>query len=464
MQPQLFVVDGSNIATEGRSTPSLEQLNDAVMAFLEERPNAVVTVVVDATFGHRISNKEVDAFDEAVANNELVTPPAGAIGRGDAFVLSIANKAKAGILSNDSFQEFHGEYDWLFDEGRLIGGKPVPYVGWVFVTRTPVRGPKSRRSVRGAKDDAKSGDARAAKEQANRRVRPKAAATADETSDSPADEQPEAPSKRRRGGRGRAGGRAQAEATEVAPETQASAAPPGPKDQVNELMPFIEFVEKHPVGTSCTAEVESYASHGAYARAGDVLIYLPLRMLDDPPPRSAKSALKIGESIAVVITGFTPDRRSIDAALPHMATAQISAAQAPSDEPSRPARKRPARKSASSTSVASAPSADETTDDAPTGKSASARSGAGRTAAKKTAAKKTAAKKTAAKKTPAKKTPAKKTPAKKTPAKKTPAKKTPAKKTPAKKTPAKKTPAKKTAAKKTPARRGAATSSAGGDA
>ncbi len=44
-------------------------------------------------------------------------------------MLSIANKVGARILSNDSFQEFHGDYPWLFDEGRLIGGKPVPYVG-----------------------------------------------------------------------------------------------------------------------------------------------------------------------------------------------------------------------------------------------------------------------------------------------------------------------------------------------
>ena len=150
-RPELFVVDGSNIATEGRCEPSLEQLNDAVLAFMEEHPNAVITVVVDATFGHRIAKKEVKAFDKAVANNEIVTPPAGAIGRGDAFVLSIANKASAGVLSNDSFQEFHGEYEWLFDEGRLIGGKPVPHVGWVFVARTPVRGPKSRQSVKEAK-------------------------------------------------------------------------------------------------------------------------------------------------------------------------------------------------------------------------------------------------------------------------------------------------------------------------
>ena len=59
---------------------------------MAEYPDALVTVVVDATFGHRIDSKEVAEFDAAVANNELVAPPAGAIGRGDAFVLSIANK------------------------------------------------------------------------------------------------------------------------------------------------------------------------------------------------------------------------------------------------------------------------------------------------------------------------------------------------------------------------------------
>src|SRR5215208_2828496 len=144
------VVDGSNLATEGRPMPSLKQLNEAVMAYIKDNPDALITVVVDATFGHRINSSEVAEFDAAVANNEVVAPPAGAIGRGDAFVLSIANKVGATVLSNDSFQEFHGTYDWLFDEGRLVGGKPVPHVGWVFVPRLPVRGPISRSSVRDA--------------------------------------------------------------------------------------------------------------------------------------------------------------------------------------------------------------------------------------------------------------------------------------------------------------------------
>ncbi|MEZ5296841.1 MAG: hypothetical protein R2697_11395 [Ilumatobacteraceae bacterium] len=171
-KPGLFVVDGSNIATEGRSKPSLEQLNDAVSAFREQYPDVDVTVVVDATFGHRIAKGEVKAFDKAVANNELVTPPAGAVGRGDAFILAIADKANAGVFSNDSFQEFHGDYGWLFEHGRLIGGKPVPHVGWVFVDRNPVRGPKSRESIRAAKKaEAADEPPTAAKEKAQRRAR-----------------------------------------------------------------------------------------------------------------------------------------------------------------------------------------------------------------------------------------------------------------------------------------------------
>ncbi|MGH9100144.1 MAG: hypothetical protein ACRDV8_07940, partial [Acidimicrobiales bacterium] len=51
------------------------------------------------------------------------------------------------------FQEFHGEHPWLFDKGRLVGGKPVPGVGWIFTPRIPVRGPKSRRAQSKAKDD-----------------------------------------------------------------------------------------------------------------------------------------------------------------------------------------------------------------------------------------------------------------------------------------------------------------------
>jgi hypothetical protein len=138
------VVDGSNLATEGRTLPSLAQLDEAVRAYQEEDPDSRVIVVVDASFEHRIDESDRETLREAMLNGEVVSPPAGAIGRGDAFVLRIAERTGAVVLSNDSFQEFHAEHPWLFDAGRLVGGKPVPGVGWIFTPRLPIRGAKSR--------------------------------------------------------------------------------------------------------------------------------------------------------------------------------------------------------------------------------------------------------------------------------------------------------------------------------
>jgi hypothetical protein len=271
------IVDGSNIATEGRSKPSLKQLNDAVMAFINDHPKAVITVIVDATFGHRIDPKEVTAFDKAVEHNELVTPPAGTVGRGDGFVLSIAEKVGASILSNDSYQEFHGQYEWLFDEGRLIGGKPVPNVGWVFVNRTPVRGEKSRRAIRESQP----------------------------SSDKP--------------GKGVAKVKVSAEAMKPMPVPKSL--PPGAtlpakkidnSKSVNDILPFLQFVEKNTVGSVVVGIVESYSSHGAYVTLGDVRGYVPLRLLGSPPPRSAREVMQLGESVTLEIVEIIAGRRSID--------------------------------------------------------------------------------------------------------------------------------------------------------
>ena len=150
------VVDGSNIATEGRTKPSLKQLDEAIEQFGAKHPETDITVIVDATFGHRISSTEKDDYEARVLDGSIVAPPAGVVGRGDAFILQVAEKANAAVFSNDSFQEFHGEHTWLFEEDRLWGGKPVTGVGWVFVARTPVRGSVSEKAAKEAKTDSKS--------------------------------------------------------------------------------------------------------------------------------------------------------------------------------------------------------------------------------------------------------------------------------------------------------------------
>jgi hypothetical protein len=341
------VVDGSNIATEGRSMPSLAQLNDAVNSYISDHPGVTVTVVVDATFGHRIAQSEVKEFDAAIANNELVAPPAGAIGRGDAFVLSIAKKAKATILSNDSFQEFHGEHDWLFDDGRLIGGKPVPHVGWVWVARSPVRGPISRKAVRASKPaSARSavadGGANSDREPATRRGSTRRASK-EAAAPMPVPTSPP-PGRATTPGNGK-------------PAVAASSTQPG--DVVNELMPFLDFVQHHPVGTSVNAIVDSYSSHGAYVKIGDVFGYVPLRLMSDPPPRSAREVMKVGDAVTLVVASFAPARRSIDCAVPNMASVVVpqdgEAVVAEAAGAAEPSTKRAPVKKAAAKKVAAAP-------------------------------------------------------------------------------------------------------------
>jgi hypothetical protein len=320
------IVDGSNIATEGRSVPSLSQLDEAVREFQREHPEAEVTVVVDASFGHRIDQSDRKAFEEAEAHGEIVSPPAGAIGRGDAFLLRIAEKTGATVLSNDSFQEFHGEHEWLFSDSRLVGGKPVPGVGWIFTPRTPVRGPRSRVATK----DARRTRVRIGSKEASQPM--------------PVPSAPP-PSRGRRGGGAKkaekapvlAGGatppadpqvrQAIAAATKevVSPEGSSSGQKrrrrgAGPPPQaVNDPLTFITFIAEHALGEQVEGEVESFTSHGAFVRIGEALAYVPVAGLGDPPPRSARRVLRRREHRAFVLQALDPQRRGVELALPQFA-------------------------------------------------------------------------------------------------------------------------------------------------
>ena len=305
--PKHVVVDGSNVATEGRTAPSLKQLNEAVLSFMNEFPNTKITVVVDATFGHRIDKREVSEFNSAINNNELVAPPAGAVGRGDGFVLTIAEKIGASILSNDSYQEFHEQYPWLFNAGRLIGGKPVPNVGWVFIERLPVR-PSATKSVKKASREA------------NRPMPiPKAPPPASKL---PAPK-PQAPAAKPQ--------------TAKTPAPKMSAKPKAAT--INELSPFLEFVEKYPVGSKVKGVVDQYSAHGVYVKIGDVRGYLPLRLMATPAPRSAREHVKIGQQVNLMVDSFVASRRSIDVAIVGTVT-PMKKAPAPAAAPTKAKKKK----------------------------------------------------------------------------------------------------------------------------
>lgn len=368
-----IIVDGSNIATEGRVEPSLAQLDEAVSALMAEYKNAKVTVIVDATFGHRIAKKERAEFEKALANNELVTPPAGAVGRGDAFILAIADKVNAAIFSNDSFQEFHGKFKWLFDEGRLIGGKPVPLVGWVLVERLPVRGPTSRRSIKHGGVVTKA----------------LPAASAEASKPMPV---PKTPPPNARLAKNAAVGAKQsgnAKASEV-PARQSNAI-------VNDLVAFLEFVEKHPVGAKVKAVVETFAANGVSVRMGSIAGYVPLKYMSTPSPRSARDVFKLGDQVSLMVVGYAPSRRSVDLGVPEVVSAKVT--ESLQDSAKTKTKKTTAKKTAVGKKVATKTSIAKPTPTKPTKPT-----GAKKVVAKKVVARKAVVKTVVPKKTVVKKT------------------------------------------------------------
>ena len=457
--PRHLVVDGSNIATEGRSLPSLKQLDEAVRAILEEHSFDSVTVIVDATFAHRIEDPEKPDFEAAVDAGEIIMPPAGVVGRGDAFILQVADKADAIVFSNDSFQEFHGEHGWLFDEGRLFGGKPIEHVGWVFVERVPVRGPASRRSVREARGSGRSSTGNGSRSaNGGSERRPKRSSASGPIGPAPVPSKDNPPPSAQR----TATGSAEAELPprpsaeqQGRPKSNDRRSDPktSPVEELNAPLSFLGFVSTHSLGDAVEAVVDHFSSHGCYVRVDAVLCYLPSKAMGDPAPAKARDLVAKDQQVTVRVVSLDSERRGINVELLNVGDVR---ADTMGEGPTTP-------------SPDSLPSGDDSAEDGrltrsdshvatkkATTKAVAKKAAAKKAPAKKAPAKKAPAKKAATKKAPAKKAPAKKAPAKKAAVKKAVATKAPAKKAAAKKAVAKKAPAKKAPAKKAPAKKAAA--------
>lgn len=334
-----IVVDGSNFATEGRVIPSLAQLDEAVRAFLEENPNAEMIVVADASFEHRVATGERTRFKEAELAGEIVTPPAGAVGRGDAFILKIADRINGVVLSNDSFQEFHDEYPWLFDTGRLIGGKPVHGVGWIFTPRLPVRGTKTLRTVKklsvtlsnGAKPaigttltpvKAVKAPAKKAPTKASKSVAKvaKKAVKDDEAPSKKLGKPTKAPAKKVTSKAAKSVVKAAKKPLKSVPSPAPAVALRRGRFPVNPEAQFTAFRGAHRVGAKVEGEVTAFTSHGAVIKVAlkggqKIECYAPTTLLGDPAPARARDVLQRGDRRTFRLVTVDAERRIAELAL-----------------------------------------------------------------------------------------------------------------------------------------------------
>ena len=316
------VVDGSNFATENRKVPSLAQLDEAVRAFQDENPGAEVIVVVDASFEHRVASSERSKFKEAELAGEIVTPPAGAIGRGDAFILKIADRINAVVLSNDSFQEFQTQYKWLFNEGRLIGGKPVPTVGWVFTPRLPVRAAKSTHTTKKLAVALPNG----AKPSIGTTLTPvKVAKTVKKTPLKPVKKTAKpikkAATKKSAPVKKSTAKKIAKPTKKVAKQTAPVVALRRGRQPVNPEIDFPVFRSTFRVGSRVEGEVTAFTSHGAVIKVtikGGKLIecYAPTTSLGSPAPVRARDVLKRGDKKLFKLVTVDSERRIAELSLP----------------------------------------------------------------------------------------------------------------------------------------------------
>jgi hypothetical protein len=267
--------------------------------------------------------------------------------------LKIAARIDAVVLSNDSFQEFHEEYPWLFAEGRLIGGKPVAGVGWVFTPRLPVRGTKSPRSVKkltvalppgvkpsigatitptktASSSSTKSPTKLAKAVKSPKKVTAKPAKLPTKTtrieptpkstkttpvkkSSTKGTESPKVPKSRLAKSPARV-------ATAKPAVAEPAVALRRGRQPVNPEGEFARFVAEHRVRSHVSGEVVAFTSHGAIVAVtvdsgARVECYAPTTLLGNPPPARARDALQRGDQRNFRLVSVDRDRRIAELAL-----------------------------------------------------------------------------------------------------------------------------------------------------
>jgi hypothetical protein len=175
-------------------------------------------------------------------------------------------------------------------------------------------------------------------------------------------------------------------------KTPVSAAKPS-TTMVNDLVSFLEFVEKHPVGAKVKAVVETYAANGVSVRMGSIAGYVPLKNMATPIPRSARDVFTLGDQVSLMVVGYSPSRRSVDLGVPDVVATRV--AESLHNDSQKKAKKSASAKTVgakkSATKKATVPGRKVALEKAPVKKSVAKKNVVKKATAKKTVVKKSAA-------------------------------------------------------------------------
>ena len=316
--------------------PSLKQLNEAVMAYIEEHPDDLITVVVDATFGHRIDTLRCpSSTPRSRTTSSCRRPPGRSAGATPSCSPSPTRPAPPscpttpsrsstattrGCSTRDAWSAASRYPTWAGCScparrcaGRSAGGPCA----------TPGRGAGRDGAPRPPEQ---AGVRAACRSPRRRRPGGRAPGGADDAADA---------GRRRRVAGGRRAGLAGAPRGRRADahRQRAPAVPRRSSSSTRSARPS----RRRSSRTRRTAPT---------SRSDGVRGYVPLRFLGDPAPRSAREVLAMGETATFVVGELQPAAPGIDLAKPEFAPPSAAGAPAstsPAHAGVRRRRRRPPR-------------------------------------------------------------------------------------------------------------------------
>lgn len=118
MAGKIIVVDGANVAWSEQTSERKPKVSNIVaMRKALEAEDFDPIIIIDASLRHDIDDP--DQLEGLIDGQHVRQSPAGT--EADYFILMTADQQNTDVVSNDTFEKYRDDYDWIWD-------RRVPYM------------------------------------------------------------------------------------------------------------------------------------------------------------------------------------------------------------------------------------------------------------------------------------------------------------------------------------------------
>lgn len=118
MAGKIIIVDGANVAWSEQSSDRKPKVSNIVaMRRALEEDGLDPIIIIDASLRHDID--DANQLEGLIDGQHVRQSPAGT--EADYFILMTADQQNANIISNDTFEKYRDDYDWIWD-------RRIPYM------------------------------------------------------------------------------------------------------------------------------------------------------------------------------------------------------------------------------------------------------------------------------------------------------------------------------------------------